>query len=655
MKFGSPNFICKFVIATGPIPLMAIERSIKMTDHLHDKSLHDVHASIDPSKSGKKWKKIFAFFGPAYLVSVGYMDPGNWATDIAGGSQFGYGLIWVLLMSNIMALLLQSLSARLGIVQGRDLAQCSRDLYPPFVNYVLYVLAEIAIAACDLAEVLGMAIGLNLLFGLPMLGGVLVTLLDTFLLLYLQKLGMRKMEAFIVALIGVIGVCFLTEIIFAHPSLSAVATGFMPHIENHAALYIAIGIIGATVMPHNLYLHSALVQTRKIGTDEGSIKKAIRFNIIDSSIALNIAFLVNAAILILAGTVFFNTGNHSVATIQDAHKLLAPLLGSKWAAILFAVALVAAGQSSTVTGTLAGQIIMEGYLHLRLNPVARRLITRLLAIVPAVLTIIIAGDSKLDDLLVFSQVLLSMQLAFAVIPLIHFVSDKAKMGQFAISPLTRAFAWVVAIIIVSLNVKLVSENVTQWLAATTSVWLHGLIIATVTFIAGVLIVTIVYPFILRRKAAEREIHHSAPVDLFVAESPEPFHRIALALDFSEGDVQIIQYALKLATPQTSFILIHVVESVSATVIGNSADDSETLRDRQILNRYVDQLSSRISVVKGVLGFKNRVGEIARIVAEEQCDLLVIGSHGHKTAKDWLLGETINSVRHKIDIPVFIAR
>jgi manganese transport protein len=626
-----------------------------MTEHLHDRSLHDVHSSIDPSKGGKSWKKVFAFFGPAYLVSVGYMDPGNWATDIAGGSQFGYGLIWVLLMSNIMALLLQSLSARLGIVQGRDLAQCSRDLYPPFVNYVLYVLAEIAIAACDLAEVLGMAIGLNLLFGLPMMGGVLITLLDTFLLLYLQKLGMRKMEAFIVALIGVIGVCFLTEIIFAHPSLASVATGFVPRIQNNAALYIAIGIIGATVMPHNLYLHSALVQTRKIEADEISIKKAIRFNIIDSSIALNIAFLVNAAILILAGTVFFNTGNHNVATIQDAHKLLAPLLGSKWAAILFAVALVAAGQSSTVTGTLAGQIIMEGYLHLRLNPVARRLITRLLAIVPAVLTIVIAGDSKLDDLLVFSQVLLSMQLAFAVIPLIHFVSDETKMGKFAIGTATRAFAWIVAIIIVSLNVKLVYENVSQWLSATTSVWLQGLIIAVIAFIGGVLVITIVYPFILRRKETRREIHHSALSDLFAIESPEPFQRIALALDFSEQDIQIIQYALKLATPQTSFVLIHVVESVSATVIGNSADDSETLRDRQILDSYVTQLSSRVAVVKGILGFKNRVGEIARIVTEEQCNLLVIGSHGHKTAKDWLFGETINSVRHKIDIPVFIAR
>ncbi len=626
-----------------------------MTTENHDRSLHDVHASIDPAVARGKWKKVFAFFGPAYLVSVGYMDPGNWATDIAGGSQFGYGLIWVLLMSNIMALVLQSLSARLGIVQGRDLAQCSRDLYPPFVNYVLYALAEIAIAACDLAEVLGMAIGLNLLFGMSLMAGVILTLLDTFLLLYLQKLGMRKMEAFIIALISIIGICFLSEILFARPSFAQVAHGFVPHIQNSAALYIAIGIIGATVMPHNLYLHSALVQTRKIGTDEVSVRKAIRFNIMDSSIALNIAFLVNAAILILAGTVFFNTGNHDVATIQDAHKLLAPLLGSKWAAILFAVALVAAGQSSTVTGTLAGQIIMEGYLHLRLNPVARRLITRLLAIVPAVLTILIAGDSKLNDLLVFSQVLLSMQLAFAVIPLIHFVSDKAKMGKFAIGTATKVVSWVIAIIILSLNIKLVTESVAQWLSMTSSIWLQALIITVIVFIAGVLVITIIYPFILKRKEAAKNIHHATPADLFAGVVPEPFHKIALALDFTERDMLVIQYALKLARPDTSFVLVHVVESVSATVVGNTADDSETLQDRQTLDNYVAQLAARGLAAEGILGFKNRVGEIARIVNEQQCDLLVIGSHGHKTTKDWLFGETINSVRHRITVPVFIAR
>ena len=373
----------------------------------HENSLSEVHQKIDPSKAGNRWKKVFAFFGPAYLVSVGYMDPGNWATDIAGGSQFGYGLIWVLLMSNFMALLLQSLSARLGIVQGRDLAQCSREVYPPAINFILYLLAEIAIAACDLAEVLGMAIGLNLLFGMPLIWGVLVTLLDTILLLYLQKLGMRKLEAFIITLIAIIGGCFLTEMFLAKPDMHEVVKGFVPYLPNHAALYVAIGIIGATVMPHNLYLHSALVQTRKINRNHGSIMKSLKMNAIDSALALNIAFFVNAAILILAASVFFNSGHHEIASLQDAHKLLAPLLGSKWAPILFAVALIAAGQSSTVTGTLAGQIVMEGYLRIRINPIVRRLITRLLAIVPTLIVILIAGEKMVDQLLIFSQVLLN--------------------------------------------------------------------------------------------------------------------------------------------------------------------------------------------------------------------------------------------------------
>ncbi len=626
-----------------------------MTVPDHEKSLHDVHASIDPSKSGSKWKKIFAFFGPAYLVSVGYMDPGNWATDIAGGSHFGYSLLWVLLMSNFMALLLQSLSARLGIVQGRDLAQCSRDLYPPAVNIVLYVLAEIAIAACDLAEVLGMAIGLNLLTGIPLLGGVLITLLDTFLLLYLQKLGMRKMEAFIITLIAIIGGCFLTEIFLAKPAIGAVAHGFIPSIPNHAALYIAIGIIGATVMPHNLYLHSALVQTRKIGTDAKSIKKAIRINILDSTIALNIAFFVNAAILILAGTAFYQSGNNAVESIQDAHKLLAPLLGSKWAAILFAVALVAAGQSSTITGTLAGQIIMEGYLQLRLNPVARRLITRLLAIVPAVIVILVAGEKMVDDMLVFSQVLLSMQLAFAVIPLIHFVSDRAKMGQFTISIYTKIAAWLVAAVILFLNIKLFLESVVKWLEGTNNIFIKLLIGLLVAIVAVVLLITIFYPLALKRKATSSHIHPEIPADLIADIHVETFGKIALALDFSDKDRKVIEYAIRLAKDQSSFLLIHVVESASAMVMGNKADDAETQQDKLYLEEYVALFRQKGLKAEGMLGFKSRVDEIARLVKDNHCDLLIIGSHGHKTAKDWLFGETINSVRHKLEIPVFIAR
>ncbi len=321
------------------------------------------------------------------------MDPGNWATDIAGGSQFGYALLWVLLMSNIMALLLQSFSARLGIVTQRDLAQASRETYSKFINYIFYFLAEIAIAACDLAEVLGMAIGINLLFDIPLIEGVFITVLDTFLLLFLINKGIRKMEAFIIALVMVIGVSFIFEMIFAQPEMDKVIYGLIPSMPSQAALYIAIGIIGATVMPHNLYLHSSLVQTRKFDRTQAGIKQAIKYNFIDSAIALNLAFFVNAAILILAAATFYKNGKFDVAEIQDAHQFLEPLLGTKWAPILFAVALIAAGQSSTVTGTLAGQIVMEGYLNLRIQPWVRRIITRLIAIVPAVIVITIFGES----------------------------------------------------------------------------------------------------------------------------------------------------------------------------------------------------------------------------------------------------------------------
>ena len=426
-----------------------------MVNQTHnDNSLSEVHQSIDTTLHQKAgWRKALSFLGPAYLISVGYMDPGNWATDLQGGSKFGYSLIWVLLMSNLMALLLQGLSARLGIVRGRDLAQANREAYPKKINYALYVLAEIAIAACDLAEVLGMAIGIQLLTGLPLTWGVSITVLDTFLLLYLQKLGMRKMEIFIIALVAVVAISFLIEIILAKPGITAIASGFIPRLQNDEALYIAIGIIGATVMPHNLYLHSALVQTRKIEQSDEGIRQAIKFNRIDSTIALNLAFFVNAAILILAAKVFFESGNSQVAEIKEAHRLLPGFLGNV-APKLFAIALIAAGQSSTITGTLAGQIIMEGYLQLRINPWARRLITRLLAIIPALIVILIYGEEKIDALLIFSQVILSLQLGFAIIPLIHFVSDKKKMGNFAINNSTKIAAWIVAATLIALNFKM---------------------------------------------------------------------------------------------------------------------------------------------------------------------------------------------------------
>lgn len=620
-----------------------------------DRSLSEVNESIDPSGKKVVWRRVFAFFGPAYLVSVGYMDPGNWATDLAGGSQFGYKLIWVLLMSNLMALLLQSLSARLGVVRRKDLAQCNRETYPKGVNFVLYILAEIAIAACDLAEVLGMAIGLNLLLGIPLLWGVLITFADTILLLYLQRLGMRKMEAFIITLVAIIGGCFLLEMIFAKPDLSELSKGFIPSIPNHTALYIAIGIIGATVMPHNLYLHSALVQTRKINRDTPSIRRAIKLNNLDSTIALNAAFFVNAAILILAASVFYSSGNQQVAALKDAHQLLAPLLGNKWASHLFAIALIAAGQSSTVTGTLAGQIVMEGYLRLRINPWMRRLLTRLLAIVPAVLVISIMGEGMVDSMLVFSQVLLSMQLAFAIIPLIHFVSDKVKMGEFAINSLTKAAAWVIATIIVILNLKLVYESALEGIRATDHIWLKALIVLGEAGLIVLLFVTIIYPFVLKRKASNVNIHQEIEVDADTLQSSQPFGKIAVALDYSDTDKLTLSYALQLANAGSKFILIHIVESASAKMIGDDTDDLETRRDKDLLEKYALALQQKGFDVETHLGYRNRSVAIAAIVKETKSDILVLGSHGHRGLSDLLLGETINKVRHLIDIPVFVAK
>lgn len=620
-----------------------------------DKSLSDVHESIDIAAKKSVRKRIFAFFGPAYLVSVGYMDPGNWATDLAGGSQFGYKLVWVLLMSNLMALLLQSLSARLGIVRRRDLAQCNRETYPKGVNFILYILAEIAIAACDLAEVLGMAVGLNLLFGIPLLWGVLITFADTILLLYLQKLGMRKMEAFIITLVAIIGGCFLLEMFFARPDLKELSKGFIPSIPNNTALYIAIGIIGATVMPHNLYLHSALVQTRKINRDNASVKRAIKFNILDSTIALNAAFFVNASILILAAAVFYSSGNQHVASLKDAHQLLAPLLGNKWAAHLFAIALIAAGQSSTVTGTLAGQIVMEGYLRLRINPWMRRLLTRLLAIIPAVLVIILMGEDMVDSMLVFSQVLLSMQLAFAIIPLIHFVSDKAKMGDFTIKADTKILAWIIATIIVLLNLKLVYESALDGLHATEHWWLKVLIVSGEIGLLVLLAITFIYPFILKKRTTDIHIHEEVQIKADEITTPEPFQKIAVALDYSDMDKTTLSYALRFAEPTTTFVLIHIVESASAKMIGNETDDLETRRDKEGLKKYAALLHEKGYLTEIHLGYRNRAAAIAKIVKERKAELLILGSHGHTGLKDLMLGETINKVRHLIDVPVFIAK
>lgn len=615
-----------------------------------DNSLSEVHASVDTTHRKTGWKRIFSFLGPAYLVSVGYMDPGNWATDLAGGSKFGYQLIWVLLMSNLMALLLQGLSARLGIVRGRDLAQANREAYPKYVNFILYLLAEIAIAATDLAEVLGMAIGIQLLFGLPLVWGVSITVLDTFLLLYLQRLGIRKMEAFIITLVAIIAICFLIQIILAQPSLAEVSRGFVPTFPNNEALYIAIGIIGATVMPHNLYLHSALVQTRKIEkTDEG-IKHAIRFNRIDTTIALNIAFLVNAAILVLAATVFFKTGNSDVAEIKEAHRLLPGFLGNT-APVLFALALIAAGQSSTVTGTLAGQIIMEGYLSLRINPILRRLLTRLVAIIPALIVIIIYGEERVDALLVMSQVILSLQLGYAVIPLIQFVSDKKTMGSFAIKPITKIAAWLIATVLVYLNLKMLLNEVIPYFD--NDAWLPKiLIVGAGLFFGGILVYILVHPLLKKPVKLTPISPHTGGTQLTSIEKPV-FNKIAIALDFSENDSKILSYAVGQGSPNSSYLLLHIVESTAAILLGKQSDDYETRNDKERMDIYIQQLKDKGFAAEAEIGYRNRVKEIVRIVKENKADLLVIGAHGHTGIRDFIYGETVNAVRHELKIPVLV--
>ena len=420
------------------------------------RSLAEVHSSVETTHIGL-WRRMFAFAGPAYLVSVGYMDPGNWATDLEGGARFGYRLLWVLVMSNAMAVLLQTLSARLGIVAGRDLAQACRETYPRPITYALWVLCEIAIAACDLAEVLGAAIGLNLLFHLPLLVGVAITAADTLLVLWFQRFGIRIIEAVILALITVIAGCFCIEIILSRPAFSEMATGLVPRLSTQN-LYIAIAILGATVMPHNLYLHSALVQTRNFERTPEGKREAIRFGTIDSTIALTLALFVNAAILIVAAATFYRSGNNQVAEIHDAYKLLSPLLGVAGASTVFALALLASGQNSTLTGTLAGQVVMEGFLNIRLRPWLRRLITRVLAIIPAVVVTAFWGERGTANLLVFSQVILSMQLSFAVFPLVMFTSDKRKMGEFVNARWLTSLSWVTAVVIAVLNAWLLIQT-----------------------------------------------------------------------------------------------------------------------------------------------------------------------------------------------------
>ena len=425
-------------------------------------SLNEVFSSIKVPANASSWKKFMAYVGPGLLVAVGYMDPGNWATDIAGGAQFGYTLLSVILISNLFAIVLQYLSVKLGIVAERDLAQACKDHFHPSVNFILWIFCEIAIAACDLAEVIGSAIALNLLFGIPLSVGVVITVIDVFLILFLQSRGFRYIESIVGGLIFVIFASFLYEIFLSKPDIFPLLEGLIPKkeiIKNPSMLYIAIGILGATVMPHNLYLHSSIVQTRDYPRTTEGKKEALKFASLDSSLSLMLAFFINAAILIISAATFHTSGNKDVADINDAYKLLSPLLGTTLASIFFGVALLASGQNSTVTGTLAGQIVMEGFLNIRLKPWVRRLITRLIAIIPALIISILYGERGTADLLVFSQVILSMQLSFAVVPLVMFTGNKAKMGQFVNKPWLKVLAWTISGIIIVLNLYLLKETI----------------------------------------------------------------------------------------------------------------------------------------------------------------------------------------------------
>jgi manganese transport protein len=634
------------------------------------RSLEEVHRSVQIPTVW--WRRMFAFAGPAYLVSVGYMDPGNWATDIEGGASFGYRLIWVLLMSNLMAVLLQTLSARLGLVTGRDLAQACHDDYPHFVTYVLFVLCEIAIAACDLAEVLGSAIGLKLLskamfamcgldFEIPLLWGVLITGFDVLLLLLIQKAGIRKLEAFILVLVATIGACFLVEIFLCKPDIGQVAAGFVPQAFQPGELYVAIGILGATVMPHNLYLHSALVQSRDVSRSRIAVAQACRFNLVDSAVAMNAAFFVNAAILIVAAATFWaHEPPLKVTDIEEAHSMLAPILGASIAPIAFALALLCSGQSSTITGTLAGQITMEGFLHFRIKPWLRRLVTRLLAIIPAVSVIIWMGDKGVYKLLILSQVVLSLQLAFAVIPLVRFTSSKQKMGPFVNRPWVQILAWSTTAIIVALNVKLVYEKFSEWIeAAGDWGWLVSLFV--VPFSLG-LLGLLAWMTFRREKPPARPPEVSADeVAAKAAELQRHFKRIGVALEAMASDSTMLAEAVGLARQhRAELVLMHVVDGVGGTWYGEQTGDRESRDDEAYLRALTERLRSEIStsdvpVIDSVLGYGDASKELVDIARREKLDLVVMGGHGHRGLSDLLFGQTISGVRHGLEIPIIAVR
>ena len=648
-------------------------------------AVSDLHATVRVPRTRNWLRRMFAFAGPAYLVSVGYMDPGNWATDLAGGAKFGYQLVWVLVMSNLMAILLQTLSARLGVVTGRDLAQACRDFYPRFMVWPLWILCEIAIVACDLAEVLGAAIGLQLLFGIPLLAGVIITALDVLLLLVLTNYGIRRMEAFIILLVLTIGGCFAVQMMLSQPDLAAILHAVVPRGDDgrpsliarspgggvsvlglHAeSLFVAMGILGATVMPHNLYLHSALVQSREIEPTVEGKREACRMNFVDSAIALNAALFVNGAILVLAAAAFHRHGFLGVGSLHEAHRLLAPLLGTALAPILFAVALLCAGQASTVTGTLAGQIVMEGFLRVRVRPWLRRVVSRGLAIIPAVLVIVVQGERGVDQLLVLSQVALSLQLSFAVIPLVTFTSDRRHMGPFVNPWWVRVLAIVTTAIIMGLNGKLAVETILGWVAHSPGAWwLWVVLIPSALALLVLLVALLVLPFFgrggpsLAFPAAEPAMAAAgsrAARGTGTAREVEPLHwhsgsyrRIAVAVELAEPDENVLHFLRRAElAPGAELVFVHVAESAASHWLGEQSLDSESREDRTALEALAREFGERGTRSSVRLGHGDPAREIARIVGEVGADLLVTGSHGHSGISDVVFGATVSRVRHLV--------
>ncbi len=653
------------------------------------RSLPEVHGTVVVPPGGTWLRRLLVFAGPAYLVSVGYMDPGNWATDLAAGARFGYRLIWVLLVSNVMAVLLQTLSARLGVVTGKDLAQQCRDAYPRALSVVLWLFAEIAIVACDLAEVLGAAIALKLLFGLPLLWGVFLTAFDVLLLLALSRFGMRRLEVLVLGLIATMAICFAYEIVLSRPDWAAIVRAFLPRGEDGRAsllnpapgggwevvglradaLYIAIGIIGATVMPHNLYLHSALVQSRAGSGSDAGKRESSRMNLVDSVVALNAAFFVNAAILVVAAAVFHYSGHQDVARLEDAHRLLAPLLGTGLASVAFAVALLASGQSSTITGTLAGQVVMEGFLHVRLQPWLRRTVSRVLAIVPAALVIGLQGPQALDGLLVLSQVVLSLQLSFAVMPLVVFTGDPRRMGAFANPPWVRALAWLVALAIAGLNAKLVFDVIAGWLATAGpgAWWLPWLVVPGVIAVALLLVAVTLMPLMERLLPAlapglrpspwaiPMAVEAARPTGARVLSEAGP-RRVALALELGPADVVVLEQVRGMPLPaDAEVMLMHVAESAASRYLGGESSDEESRADLDTLESMAAELRAHGLRSGVMLGHGDVKNELTRMVGEWKADLLITGSHGHRLLGDLFLGSTASGIRHRVQCAVLSIR